>query len=260
VDLISTPALYWYAKNRDFYLIGIWHVLIEILGTGVRAVTVRPLAKRLGMDASFLHKLLKRLDGAGMIRLIPQKDGTFIEILNPAWSNSPHEEEDDIKNQHPQKKVRRNFQKEMELRNALEAIFWSCLFVEIDVNSLSGTTINYLVELSVKRSASYVAGILIKYIKTARHPLSFLQTVFSKEPDPLSKVEIDKGKEVVKAGSDILENISNIEELGLIGMKTFTKQFSIINLGKTIETGKATLETLRENYNEFFEKWKTELY
>jgi hypothetical protein len=83
--------------------------------------------------------------------------------------------------------------------------------------------------------------------------------VFNKEPDPLSKLEIDKGKEVADAGGDILRNISRIEELGLIGMKTYTKNFPNIDLGKTIENGKAALETLFENYNEFLEKWQAEL-
>jgi hypothetical protein len=260
VESLSTQSIYWYSQNRDFYLIGVWHVLSEILGANMCTVTLRPLANKLGMDASFLHKVLKRLDAAGMIRFIPQKDGSFIEILNPLLIDSPHEEAEDSNNkQLPHKKLKRDFQKEMELREALSAIFWGCMSVDMDVNSLSGTTINYLVELSFKRSSSYVAGIAVKYIKSARHPLSFLQTVFNKEPDPLSKLEIDKGKEVADAGSEILRNIGRIEELGLIGMKTFTKSFPNIDLGRTIENGKVALETLLKNYSEFLDKWQTEL-
>jgi hypothetical protein len=45
----------------------------------------------------------------------------------------------------------------------LGAIFWGCLSVEMDVNLMSGTTINYLVELSVKRSPDYVAKIVINF-------------------------------------------------------------------------------------------------
>jgi GTP-sensing pleiotropic transcriptional regulator CodY len=258
VDSKSTPSAYWYSQNRDFYLIGVWHVLTEVLGTDARTVTLRPLASRLGMDASFLRKVLRRLDAAGMVRLISQKDGTFIEILNPAWSNSPHEEEGDFKNKlPPHRRIGRNFQREMELRDALEAIFWGCLSVMVDVNSLSGTTINYLAELSVKRSAGYAAGIAIKYIKAARHPLSFLQTVFNKEPDPLSKAEVDKGKEIMEAGAEILRNIDRIEELGLIGMKALARHFPSVDLGKTIESGRSALKTLRESHDEFFEKWRT---
>jgi predicted transcriptional regulator len=120
VDSPSTPSIYWYSQNRDFYLIGIWHVLSEILETNVCTVTLRPLAKKLGMDASFLYKILKRLDASGMIRLVSQKEGSIIEILNPVWTNSPHEEEEVFKNKPlPHKRTGRNFQKEMETREAL---------------------------------------------------------------------------------------------------------------------------------------------
>jgi DNA-binding MarR family transcriptional regulator len=63
------------------------------MGTEGHTVTIRPLAGRFGIDASYFLKVLKRLEAANMIRLSTKKEGSYIEILLPVWSNSPHEEE-----------------------------------------------------------------------------------------------------------------------------------------------------------------------
>jgi hypothetical protein len=144
------------------------------------------------------------------------------------------------------------------LRDALEAIFWGCLAVGRNADELSGTTVNYLIELSRNRSSEYVAGVLIKYIKDARHPLTFLQTIFQKEPDPLSQVEIERGRGTFDAGAELLRNINRIDELGLNGMREFTKHFTGLNLGKSVESARAALETLQEKRSAFVAKWGTD--
>jgi DNA-binding MarR family transcriptional regulator len=245
---------FWYSQNIDFYLIGFWGVLLEIIGIEGQTVTIRPLAKRFGVDKGLFHRQLKRLEVAGMLRIIPQKEGTFLQVLLPVLTVSQHEEEEVFKRQLPLP-YERDFQKMIAIRDALEAIFWGCLAAGRSIDELSGSTVNYLTELSKQRSPEYVAGVLIKYIKDARHPLSFLQTVFQKEPDPLSQVEIDRGQGTFKAGSELLRNINRIDELGLNGMREFAKLFTALNLGKTIESARAALETLNEKRNAFLEKW-----
>jgi hypothetical protein len=235
-------------------LIGFWHVLLDVIGTEGQTVTIRPLAKRFGIDKGLFHRQLKRLEAAGMLRIIPQKEGTFLQVLEPVLTLSQHEEEEVFKRQLPLP-YNGNFQKMISQREALEAIFWGCLSVGRNVTELSGTTVEYLMEMSRRQSPEYVAGVLVKYIKDARHPLTFLQTIFQKEPDPLSQLEIDRGRSTLASGAELLRNINRIDELGLNGMREFAKHFTGLELGKTIESARAALESLNEKRNAFIEKW-----
>jgi hypothetical protein len=189
-----------------------------------------------------------------MLMMIPQKEGTFLQVLLPVSPLSQHEEEEGFKKQLPLP-FGRDFKKTLELRDALEAIFWGCLAVGRDVEGLSGTTIDYLRELSHQRTAEYVSGLLIKYLKNARNPLSFLQTVFAKEPDPLSTVEITKGEEIIRSGEELLRNINRLDEYGLNGMRNFTKNYPGLDLGKNLESAKTILEALQEKRAAFLSKW-----
>jgi hypothetical protein len=235
-------------------MIGFWNVLLDVIGPEGQTVTIRPLAKRFGIDKGLFHRQLKRLEAASMLLIIPQKEGTFLQVLSPVLTVSQHEEEEVFKKQ-LHLPYGRDFEKSIARRDALESIFWGCLGVGRNVDELTGTTIDYLIELSRQRSPEYVAGVLIKYIKDARSPLAFLQTVFTKEPDPLSQVEIERGQETLRAGSELLRNINRLDEYGLNGMRDLVKSLAGVNLGKTIEGARAVLESLQEKRSAFIGKW-----
>ena len=190
-----------------------------------------------------------------MLRVIPQKEGTFLQVLEPVLTHSQHEEEEVFIKQQPLLPFGGNFTKSLESRNAIDAIFWGCLAIGRDIDDLSGTTIRYMLDVSAERSPEYLAGLIIKYIREARHPLAFLQTVFNKEPDPLAQAEINAGKETINAGAELLRNINRLDELGLNKMRDFTRPFAALDFGKTLESAKAALESLQEKRAAFLENW-----
>ena len=142
----------------------------------------------------------------------------------------------------------------------LDAVFWGCLVASRDVDELNGSTIRYLIDLPGHRSPDYVAGVLVKYITDVRHPMAFLKAVFAKEPDPLAQTEIKKGQEAIDAGAELMRNISRLEELGLSGIRNFTRAFPILEseMGKTLESVKAALEALQGKRSKFMETWGSE--
>ena len=239
-------------------MIGFWYVLKGLFPDGHGTKSLRQLASTLNINAGNLCRLIKQAESASLIRTVSDKYGTYFEIQNPeVLCHRQHlggEEEEVFKKQLPLP-YGKDFQKMMGLRDGLEAIFWGCLAAGRSTDELSGTTVDYLIELSRQRSSEYVAGVLVKYIKEARHPLTFLQTVFQKEPDPLSQTEIKRGRETLEAGAKLLQNINKIDELGLNGMRNFIGLFAGLDLGKTIESARVALESLKEKRTAFQEKW-----
>jgi hypothetical protein len=254
VDLKSTPATYWYTQHKDFYLVGFWQVLYDILGTKGHTITLRPFANKFGMDASQFHRVLKRLDAAKMLRLISQKEGTYIEVLLPLLTENPQEEEDVSKKPYFLSSYNGpDFQKRIDTRNALKAIFWGCLVIGHDMEELTGSTLNFLIELSINRSPEYVTGFLIKYLPSARYPLTFFQKVFEKETDPLSVVEINQGKKTLDAGEELLGSITKIADLGIAHIRTLAKPFNL-EIGTTLESSTESLSKLQEKLTLLLEK------
>jgi hypothetical protein len=225
--------------------------------------SLRQLANTLNINAGNLHRLIKQAESAGLLRTVSDKYGTYFEIQNPeVLSHRQHldQEEEEVFNKQLPLPYGKRFLETIENRNLIDGIFWGCLVAGRDVDELSGTTIRFLVELPNHRSPGYVAGLMVKYIREARHPLSFLRTVFSKESDPLSQAEITRGQEALDAGAELLRNIDRLDELGLNGIRNFTRLFAGLEseMGRTLESVRSALEALKEKRSKFLTTWAAE--
>jgi DNA-binding MarR family transcriptional regulator len=242
----KTPLL---GQTNDLYLVGLWHVLSIIFPDGYGHYTLRGLAKRLNMDHSNLLRSLKRAERAGLLKTVSSNDGTYLEIRSDIALFQTHQdsqEEDDFKSLLPHFNDP-NFEKKIQLKESLSAIFWAILAAKKQPEEISGSTFDVLMKIGIERGENYAAAFVFKYLPRAKsNPTAFFKTILDKESDPLSKIEIEIGKETNDAGHTLLK--SDPEAIGLSAMRSMGRRF-FLDMGGSIEECKQLLQEIKARHD-----------
>ena len=237
-------------KTRDFYLIGFWYLLKNIFPDGYGTKSLSELASMLGIDRGNLHGVLKKAEEGGLIKSVPGKSGTYIEVLDSnvlLIGQQGAIEDEDLNNHQLLNFKDPDIFKKLERDKKVEAIFFSALACKKRPEELPKSAIIFLSTL--EKEPGYIGAFVEKYFPRATsNPTAFFKTILEKEGDPLSQSEVERGNHIVEQCKALLN--ANPEQTGLDGVNRIGKTFNIY-IGTKIEECQQLIEELQNRLQEF---------